>query len=143
MVEERLGGQLGEAGADDVEDELGDDLGGRVLLLEGDDALTVGVLQGGVHRVVGVHAEGVVVGVDRLLGGGLDDFEVGDHVAGIQRVGFDDNLDAARVAVREAAGVGMLGELVAALNLEGLADAVGHRQTPRRLPKRRMWRRSQ
>ena len=99
-------------------------LAGRVLPLKGDDALAVYAAELIVMRVGCIHAERVVELLEELTHHFLYGFEVEHHVIFIQRLGGEYQLYAARVPMRERAAAGVLGEQVAALQLDGFADAV-------------------
>lgn len=86
-----------------------------VLRGEGDDAVTVDFLEGVVHGIVGVHAQGVVELGEEVSHHFLDGFEVKDHVLRVQFFGGEDEFDFAGVTVGELAFVEVFGEEVSAL----------------------------
>jgi RNA polymerase primary sigma factor len=119
-----------------IVDLLRQHLGGRVLAFKRDDPLAVGCLQIGESGIVRAHAHRVIVLIQERLHRFLDHLEIADHVAGVEGVCLEHELHGARMAVREAAFIGMLGEHVAVLDLERFADAKRHGSGPAFIPEK-------
>ncbi len=111
-----------------VENSFCHDFGSWVESFETDDALAVGFLEEIELWVLGVHAEGVVVGLEEVVDHLFDEFEIKDHFVIVERVGFENEFDFTRVTVWEAALVWVLGKKVAVLDLDHFANSVGHRK---------------
>ena len=133
-----------------IENSFGHEFGGRVLMFESDDPVTVTLLEVRIGRIIRVHAESVIESIKPLTQCRLDDFEIADHLIVIEFRRFQNKLHLTRVPVRELALVGVLGEHVAIFDLDGFANSVGHKkndfgevQVPRVFPKRAMWSRGQ
>jgi len=109
-----------------IEDGLGHQFRGRVLVLEADDPVAIAGLEVCVGRVVGVHAKGMVEAVEPIFQSHLDDFEVANHLVFIEFRRLNHDFHLPGVPVRELALVRMLGKHVAVFDVDGLADAVGH-----------------
>lgn len=118
VIEKGLGGM--------VEKGLGHKLGSGILVLKPNDAVSVKRLEGLVCPVGGVHAQGVVEGVEPLADGLFHDLEVANHLVFVEVVGLDNELHLAGVTVRELALVWVLREHVSVLDVKGLADSIGH-----------------
>ena len=111
-----------------IEDRSGQQLGGRVLLVEADDPLAVARLEIRVSWIGGVHAEGVIKAVEPVADRLFDDLEIANHLVVVEVVGFQHELDLAGVAVGKPALIRVLSQHVAVLDLDGFADAVGHKE---------------
>lgn len=109
-----------------VEDDLGHDLGRGILGLEADNPVPISFFELWVGLVVGVHAEGMVEGIQVVLDSLLHDLEITDHLVLVEIVSLKDELDFAGVTMRELALVRVLREHVAVFNVDGLADPEGH-----------------
>lgn len=109
-----------------VVDQSGHRFGGRVLSLERNDSVAVALpkfIEGG---ILGVHAHRVIERIEKLSERLFDDLEVANHVVGIEAIGFEHDLDSAGMAMRKLTFVRVLGQHVAAFDVDGFTDAVGH-----------------
>lgn len=113
-----------------IKESFGKDFGGGFGVLEGDDAFAIGGAEGGKVGILGVHAQSVVKLGEKIRRRFLDGFEVTDHAGVIKGLGFEDDLDAAAVPVREPAQVGVFGQDVSIFNFKGLADSERHSGSP-------------
>ena len=111
-----------------IENGFGHEFGGRVLMFESDDPVTVTLLEVRIGRIIRVHAESVIESIKPLTQCRLDDFEIADHLIFIEFRRFQNKLHLTRVPVRELALVGVLGEHVAIFDLDGFANSVGHKK---------------
>ena len=109
-----------------IEKGLGHQFGSRVLIFEADDAVSVSVLELPVGGICSVHTQSMVERVKPHSDSILNDLEVTDHLVFVEVVGLDRELHLPGVSVRELALIRMLREHVAVLDVDGLADAVGH-----------------
>jgi len=109
-----------------VEECLCQHLGRGFGILKGNDSIPVGFFEGFKHRVLGVHAEGMVEGVQIVADGIFHDFEVADHAMGIEFIGLDNDFYLATVPVWKTALVRVVREHVPVFDFDGFADAKGH-----------------
>lgn len=101
-------------------------LGGGIFRLVGDDSFTESLFEFFKSRIIGIHADRVIVAVEPLAENELENFEVADHFAIIEGVTFKDTFDFTRVSMGKAALVGMLAQHVTVFDFKDSADAIGH-----------------
>lgn len=128
-----VNGVLAEGFGGDIVESFCQDFGGGVLIREGDDSFAVGLPEGGEEGIRGVHAKGVVVGIDERGDGFLDDFEVADHRVGVEVIGFEEEVDFAAMAVGEAAVIRVIRKLVTVFDFDRFANPVRHEEAERLL----------
>ena len=98
-------------------------LAGGVLLLKGDDAVAVNAAEVLVMSILCIHAERVVELLQEIAHHLFNGLEIQHHIVFIQRFCGEHKLHAAGVPVGELAAAGVLGEQVAALQLNCFANA--------------------
>lgn len=108
------------------EEVAGKDFCGRFGVRKSDNPVTEGLAEGGEHGITGIHAEGVVEALNESIERFTQSFEVTDHAVGVQFVCGDDDLDAAGMAMRKTAFIGVPREHVAVFNLEDSGNPVRH-----------------
>ena len=93
---------------------------------ESDDTIAVGIFEKVILRVLGIHAEGVVVGLEEFVDHAFDQLKIEHHFVVVEAVSFEDEFYFTRVTVWEAALVWVLGEKVAVLDLDHFTNSVRH-----------------
>ena len=75
---------LVQADFEKVVDSFCEEFGGGVGLVKANDPLTVSCFQSGIDRIIRVDAHGVIILIEKLAHEQLDDFEVADHLMGVE-----------------------------------------------------------
>lgn len=92
----------------------------------GNDAFSEALFEFLESRIVGVHADRVIVAVEPLTEDEFEDFEIADHLPIIERIAFEDTFDLSGMAMGKAALIGMLAQHVTVFDFKDSADAIGH-----------------
>ncbi len=83
-------------------------LGGGIKVFESDDSFSVDSFEVGVLRIIGIHAEGMIVLLQKVTDEPLDYLKVADHLVGIEGVCDKHAFHLPGVTVGKTTLVGML-----------------------------------
>ncbi len=112
------------------------DFGRRVLIFERDNPVSIARTQFLVGRVGGIDAYRMIQDFKIIADEFLHDQKVAHHFVAIEMFCLKDELHFARMAMRKFALAGMLGQHVAAFDIDGLANAIWHFGQQIDLPRR-------
>lgn len=86
-----------------------------VLVVEGDDAVAIYLMEKGIMGIRRIHAQGMVKTAEEPIHHFLDGLEIHHHIVGIQGISGKDQLNAAGMPMGKLAVARVFGEQVAAL----------------------------